>query len=531
MEWLRAFLEQQQLLSLFLVIGLGYAIGEISIRGFSLGVGAVLFVGLAVGAMAPKAQPPGLVGLIGLVLFLYGVGTHYGKQFFAGLTGAAGRRYNLLALLALAVTAGVTVFSMGLFHIPATYTAGLFSGAGTSTAALQAAIEAAKNTDPAVGYSVAYPFGVIVPILCMYFMQAWLKPKVEAPSGTGLELMEVAIRQSDIVGTTLGELIPRLPTGVMVTAVRTGQVNRIPAPDVVLGENDVLLLTSKDKAALEEARTMLGEHAPGVLVEDRSNIDYVRVFASKRNVVGLRLSDLTLPDGMDATIVQVRRGDSDLLATSDLILEFGDRVGLFANRKHFPGIRKFFGDSIKGTTEFSYISTGIGMVLGVILGVLPVPIPGLGTISLGLAGGPLIIALILGKLGRTGGLTWTMPLSANLTLRNFGLTVFLAQVGMSSGPKFVATVQQTGVTMLFIGMLIVLVLVLATMLIGHYLMRIPFDDLLGITAGVTGNPAILAHAARSVPTDRPDIGYAMIFPGATIVKIIIVQLLVTLAAR
>ena len=467
--------------------------------------------------------------MIGLVLFLYGVGTHYGKQFFDGLRGAAGRRYNLLALVALIITAGITWLSMNFFHLPVTYTAGLFAGSGTNTPALQAAIEAAKNADPAVGYSVAYPLGVIVPILCMYFMQLWLKPKVEAPSDTGVELMEVAIKQSDIVGSTLGELLPRFPAGVMIIAVRTGQVNRIPAPNVVLGANDVLLLSSKDKAALEEARTMLGEHAPGALVEDRSNIDYVRVFASKRNTVGLRLSDLKLPDDMDATIVQVRRGDSDLLPTPDLILEFGDRVGLFANRKHFPGIRKFFGDSIKGTTEFSYISTGIGMVLGVILGVIPVPIPGLGTISLGLAGGPLVVALILGKLGRTGGVTWTMPLSANLTLRNFGLTVFLAQVGMSSGPKFVATIQQTGFILLFIGLLIVLVLVLATLLIGHYVMRIPFDDLLGITAGVTGNPAILAHAARSVPTDRPDIGYAMIFPGATIVKIIIVQLLITMA--
>lgn len=529
MEWLRAFLEQQQLLSLFLVIGLGYAVGEISIRGFSLGVGAVLFVGLAVGAMAPKAQPPGLIGLIGLVLFLYGVGTQYGKQFFDGLRGSAGRRYNLLALVAMVAAAGVTLLSMGLLHLPVTYAAGLFAGSGTSTATLQAAIEAAKNADPAIGYSVAYPFGVIGPILCMYFMQLWLKPKVEAPSGTGLELMEVAIRQSNIVGTTLGELIPRLPTGVMVVAVRTGQVNRIPAPEVVLGANDVMLLTSKDKASLEEARTMLGEHAPGALVTDRSNIDYVRVFASKRNVIGLRLSDLKLPDGMDATIVQVRRGDADLLATSDLLLEFGDRVGLFANRKHFPGIRKFFGDSIKGTTEFSYISMGIGMVLGVILGVLPVPIPGLGKISLGLAGGPLIVALILGKLGRTGGITWTMPLSANLTLRNFGLTIFLAQVGMSSGPKFVATVQQTGFVLLLIGALILLALVLTTLLIGHYLMRIPFDDLLGITAGVTGNPGILAYAARSVPTDGPDIGYAMIFPSATIVKIIIVQVMIAMA--
>ena len=185
-----------------------------------------------------------------------------------------------------------------------------------------------------------------------------------------------------------------------------------------------------------------------------------------------------------------------------------------------------FGDSIKGTTEFSYVSIGIGMVLGVGLGLVPFPVPGLGTLKLGIAGGPLIVALILGWLGRTRGLVWSMPVSANLTLRNFGLTIFLAQVGMTSGPSFVATVQETGLYFLMAGALILLAVVLPTLALGWYLFRLPFDDLLGVTAGVTGNPAILA--SRAVPTERPDIGYAVIFPGTTIMKILIVQVFLTL---
>jgi putative transport protein len=180
METLAAFLAAQPLLALFLVIGLGYALGEVSLGGLALGVGAVLFVGLAVGALVPGARPPPLLGLLGLVMFLYGIGIQYGRQFVAGLTGAAGRRANLLALLGLAAGVVMALASIGA-GLPTTYVTGLFAGAMTSTAALQAAIEVSGSQDPAVGYSVAYPIGVIGPILCMHLFRVLLRPKVEAP--------------------------------------------------------------------------------------------------------------------------------------------------------------------------------------------------------------------------------------------------------------------------------------------------------------------------------------------------------------
>lgn len=194
---------------------------------------------------------------------------------------------------------------------------------------------------------------------------------------------------------------------------------------------------------------------------------------------------------------------------------------MLANREHFVALRKFFGDSIKGTAEFSYISIGLGMALGFLLGAIPIPLPGLGKLVLGLAG-VLIVALVLGKFRRTLGMNWTVPLSANLVLRNLGLTLFLAQVGMSSGPKFAATVTETGLLMLGLGAVVLVALVLPIMVLGLFVYRMPFDEVAGIVAGACGNPAILAYSNRLAPTDKPDLGYAMIFPGMTIVKILFV---------
>ena len=193
-------------------------------------------------------------------------------------------------------------------------------------------------------------------------------------------------------------------------------------------------------------------------------------------------------------------------------------------RSHIQTARAFFGDTVKATAEFSYISVGLGMVLGVLLGLLPIPLPGVGTVTLGIGGGPLIVALIVGRLRRTGPITWVMPLPANIVLRNFGLTLFLATVGINSGQAFVTTVAASGPLMLVIGAVVVLVMVLIVLLVGHFVMRIPFDDLLGVASGATGNPAILVYASRMAPTDRTDIGYAMIFPSATIVKVVAVQI-------
>jgi putative transport protein len=241
-------------------------------------------------------------------------------------------------------------------------------------------------------------------------------------------------------------------------------------------------------------------------------------------MVGTELEKVTFPDGMVAKIAEVRRGDAVLLPTPDLVLEYGDRVGVVAPSGTIPKLRKHFGDSLKSTAEFSYISIGLGMSLGVLLGLLKIPIPGLGPFSLGLAGGPLLVALALGRLGRTGPLSWHIPLSANLTLRNFGLTLFLAGVGLGAGKPFLDTVSRTGFTLLGIGAAIVLGGVVGAILVGHFLLKIPTDDLFGVTSGVTGNPAIVAYANRALQSDRIDVAFATVFPSMTILKILCVQI-------
>jgi putative transport protein len=181
---------------------------------------------------------------------------------------------------------------------------------------------------------------------------------------------------------------------------------------------------------------LVGEAAASIAV-DRTALDYIRVFASKGGIVGMPLGSLKLPGGFAYSYVHVRRGDVDLLPDDDLVLEFGDRVGVLCHRADFDAVRRFFGDSIKGVADFSYISLGVGAAMGLLVGLIPLPIPGVGRITLGLAG-VLLVALVLGHIRRTG-IVWTLPLSANMVLRNFGLTVFLAQVGIASGPQFAAT--------------------------------------------------------------------------------------------
>ena len=523
MEVIQNLLAQQPMMALFLTIAIGYLVGEINIKGFSLGVGAVLFVALAMGWFAPKSVPAPMVGTLGLALFLYGVGVQYGKQFFIGLTSAAGIRANLIALVGVLAAGAVSLLFVKAMNLELGHALGLFAGSGTSTPTLQAAIATLGNDDPAVGYSVSYPFGVAGPILFLYIAFMLLKPKIDVPTSTGLEMLEIVMRNPSLAGKTLGEVMVALPAGVQIAALRRESQNEPASPNFVIAENDVVLTVGPSKDALAQASKMLGEAAPGRIMKDRRNLDYLRVFASRPGVIGRMLGDLDLPGVHASAVVQVRRGDTDILPRPDLLLEFGDRVGLLVNREDFPAMRKFFGDSIKGTAEFSYISIGIGMALGFLIGAIQIPIPMIGKISVGLSG-VLIMALILGNLRRTGGLNWTIPLSANLVIRNLGLTLFLAQVGMSSGPKFAATVTNTGFLMLGLGALVLVALVVPILILGLLVFRMPYDEVAGIVAGACGNPAILAYSNKLAPTDRPDIGYAMIFPGMTILKILFVDI-------
>src|SRR5215203_1479766 len=251
----RDIIATQPILALFLAIGVGYLVGQINLGGFSLGVGAVLFVGLAIGAFAPKASIVGPIGLTGLIMFLYGIGVLYGRQFFEGMAGAAG--------------------SM------------------TSTATLQAALDTMKNTEPSIGYSVAYPFGVIGPILCLYFMTRHVKPKFP-PKAQRFHMGEITLGAIG-AGRTLDDITKDLPEGVQVTMIRKGQQNIVPAGAVDLAPGDGLMVIGDRKEAVDEAAAKFGRLDPGRIVQDRSSLDYIRVFVGKASAVGVPLSQLQMP--------------------------------------------------------------------------------------------------------------------------------------------------------------------------------------------------------------------------------------------
>src|SRR5689334_19531772 len=264
----RDIIGSQPILTTFLAIGVGYLVGQINLGGFSLGVGAVLFVGLAIGAFAPKASITGPIGLTGLIMFLYGIGILYGRQFFEGKTGAAGIKYNVLALVA--VIAGLVVaLALGqAFGIKVGHTLGIFAGSMTSTATLQAALDVMKNSEPSIGYSVAYPFGVIGPILCIYFITQLVKPKFP-PKAQAFHWAEVTLGES-AGGRTLAALAADLPAGVQVSLVRKEHRNLVPSPELLLSPGDAVLVVSERKEMIDAAAAKFGQLERGRIGKDRS---------------------------------------------------------------------------------------------------------------------------------------------------------------------------------------------------------------------------------------------------------------------
>lgn len=521
LDIVRTLLETSPLLALFIAIATGYAIGQISFAGISFGAGAVLFTGLIIGAIAPKAAPPGLVGTLGLVMFVYGVGIQYGPQFFASLRGP-GIKYIALASVAVIASLIVAMSLATPLGISMATAAGLFAGSGTSTPTLQAALAAAGNQDPAIGYSVSYPFGVIGPIVLMTIMAALVKPTFKAPS-QNVRIAELTL-EAPGEDQSVEEISSLLPSDIKIVAVRQHHVNAPPVAGMRLHEGDGLLLVGSP-TSIEQAKTVMGREDPGRISRDRANYDVVRVYVSRAAFVGKSVQQIPLPE-YPVVISHIRRGDVDIIASPDVMIEFGDLLVAAVPTNRKADVQRFFGDSIKGNAELSFVSIGVGIALGLLLGMIPVPLPGGGTFSLGVAGGPLVMALILGWLGRTGPLGWKIPVVANLVLRNLGLAVFIGSVAIGAGGPFVQTVATNGIQILLGGAAVLFTLVLIV-LVGGYLLRIPFDDLLGICAGSTGNPAIVVAAGRLAPTERTDIGYAICYPSMTIVKIIAVQVLLS----
>jgi putative transport protein len=286
-----------------------------------------------------------------------------------------------------------------------------------------------------------------------------------------------------------------------------------------------------DTRALALAAQIFGSSSATSITRDRGALDFRRIFVSSREAAGKTIRELDLQNRFGAMITRVKRGDEDHVAAPELRLQRGDRVRVVARPGDMAAITRFFGDSIRSTGEADFGSAAIGMVLGVLLGMLPITLPGGTVLRLGLAGGPLVVALALGRLERTGGITWTMPVSANLTLREMGLLFFLAAVGTRSGFAFVSAVKANGAQMLLAGAVTTVGVALLTLYLGRRLLGLPFDALMGLTSGVHTQPACLSYAVNTSKSDAPNVAYASVFPAAMIAKVILAQLLLTLLMK
>jgi putative transport protein len=253
------------------------------------------------------------------------------------------------------------------------------------------------------------------------------------------------------------------------------------------------------------------------------------MFVSASEPVGQRIGDLRLPERFGAIITRVRRGDVDRLAHPDTVLEPGDRVRVVAPRERMDEVTRYFGDSYRNLSEIDVAAFSLGLVAGLLIGLIPMPIPGLGTFRLGLAGGPLVVGLLLGALERTGPITWQLPYNANLTLRQLGAVLFLAGVGVRSGHAFLGTVQSSaGLVMLAAGAALTCVAGLLAIGLGRVVLRVDVDVLCGMAAGLQTQPAVLAFAVEQAGSDLPNTGYASVYPIATIAKIVLAQVLLSL---
>ena len=534
-------LVENPLLLLMVVTAIGYAIGRITIKGSSLGVAAVLFVGLAVGAVDPRLALPEAIYLLGLVTFVYTVGLSSGPGFLPPGT-PRGRRDTLFIRALLGGAGGRAAGANLVLGMAPTVAAGIFAGSLTNTPALAGVLDALRTqgaadavlSEPVVGYSVAYPMGVLGMILVVSLCQRWWRVDYtrENERLRGFNLVEqhiynrtVRVTNPAVVGVAMQKLALAQAWGVVLTRVKREDATFLVDGDTQLAQGDLVnVLGAPDR--VNEATAAMGEPTDEHLEFDRTHYDYRRVFVSNPAVVGRKLSELRLPERYRAIVTRVREGDIVLLADGHRVLEVGDLVREGAPRTRLAELSTLFGDSYKGLSEINLVSLGLGLSLGLLIGLIPIRLPGGITLTLGYAGGPLLVALVLGALRRTGPVVWTLSYTANLTLRQVGLIMLLAGIGVRSGYTFVSTFAQSGGVLIFLaGAVITLTTGFLTLWVGYKLLKIPFPLLTGMLSALQTQPAVLGHALEQAKTEVPNIGYALVFPIATITKIVVAQAL------
>ena len=543
-----AFLAENPIFLLFAVIGIGYFIGSIRIFGFNLGVAAVLFVGMALGALDPRFNLPEYIYIIGLVLFVYTIGLQSGSVFFASFK-KRGLKVNFLAFGSLLAAALLSVAIWKILGLSVPGAAGLFCGSLTNTPALAASVETLKAlasqvpkaemesfiNGPVVTYGLAYPFGVFGMIFWMYLFTKIFKAdfaKEEADrlreSGIGEILSRTyLVTNPALDGQPVREALAYFsPPGFVLSRIFHGEEMGLVTGDTVLHLNDKVIAVGDPKSH-ERARLLFGKWEEEFDDDGLGSFVLRRIFVSKGGIIGKRISDLGLQKKFGATITRLRRGDVDFVPSAETILESGDSLRIMSKEEMIEPLRTFFGDSVKAMAESDFLSISVGIMLGILVGLIPIPLPNGMVFKLGFAGGPLIVSLILGKIERTGPIAWKIPFSANIALRQVGLVLFLAAIGTKAGQGLIATLHSGGLRLIAAGALITTSVSFLVLIIGHKFFKLPMSAVLGVLSGIQTQPACLAYANQQTENELPNIWYATVYPASMVAKIILAQLLIS----
>lgn len=534
------------LILLFVVAAIGYPLGRVKIYGVSLGVAAVLFAGLAVGALNPNLKVPEIIYTLGLVLFVYTVGLSSGPGFFTSLR-RKGLRDNLLVLGMIIFAAALTFTAAVVLQVQPAVAAGMYAGSLTNTPALAAVVDFVRGNvpealreqmlaEPVVGYSITYPMGVVAVILAIALAQrlwrvdyaAEARALPEFATHRRLQTRTVEVTRPEATRKTISELTTEQNWDVVFARLKRDDRLTLVAGDVRLQVGDRLSVVGASEE-LDRVTQYLGRTLEQRLDFDRSVLDYRRMFVSNPEVVSRPLKELNIKGRFGAVVTRIRRGDFELVPRGDTLLELGDSVRVLSQRQQLDKVRAVLGDSYRALSEIDILSFSLGVALGLLVGLIPVPLPGGIVFRLGFAGGPLVVALILGRLGRTGPIVWSLPYGANLTLRQFGLVLFLAGIGTRAGYAFVTTLTQGNGFLIFLaGAAVTALTALGTLWIGHKLLGIPLGLLTGMLAGLQTQPAVLGFSLEQTRNELPNIGYATVYPLAMISKILVAQLLLSL---
>ncbi len=558
MKWLTDLASAQPVAYAVLILAAiavaGLALGHIKVRGIQLGVAGVLFAGIVFGHFRLSLTPEilGFVRDFGLILFVYTIGMQVGPGFFSSLR-KQGLPLNALAASIVLGGAAIAIVSSWVLKIDMAAAVGIFSGATTNTPSLGAAQEALKQFPgidaarlglPALGYAVAYPFGIVGIILAMLILRSVMNVDVvkevaafEAGQKAGVEplrRMNIRIGNRNLNGLRLHEIPGREALGVVVSRVKyLGEDEvRVADSNTVLHEGDVVMAVGTDRH-LREFQIIVGQESPEDLMEVPGPVTYERFVVTNRDVLGKTLHELELTERYHVTATRVTRSAVEMTAVPNLTLKFGDTVQIVGKEADVKKVASVLGNSIKELNRTSFIAIFIGIGLGVLVGIHPfalgsLPMP----VRLGLAGGPLVVAILLSRLGRIGSMLWYMPPTANLVLRELGITLFLACAGLKAGEHFFEILLSSqGPMWMGLGAAVTLVPLLVAAFIGRMFMKQNFINLCGLLAGSMTDPPALAFANTINRSDSPSVAYATVYPLTMLLRILVAQLMVVSFVR